>query len=253
MSLLTPTNSIMRSHFAALLLSALVFSPFTTVAQADPPPLPDASADTAPDKTAKTTVRVTISKETTWITEPLRDDGYPDYLRYLNEKLSEGVTPQNNAIVPLTRTMGLSDVDEKTRNQYCKLLGIEPLPEKGDYFERWESYAARTPEADQPAVPVGDKRTQQEYFDHLVEIGATTPWTREEFPHLAIWLEANDRHIDAIVAASKLPRAYSPLIIVLDDHFEHEMLIGALVLDVDMIRDACNAMRCRAMLRAGWP
>jgi hypothetical protein len=37
--------------------------------------------------------RVTISKETAVITEPLRDDGYPDYIRYLNEKVSQGVTP----------------------------------------------------------------------------------------------------------------------------------------------------------------
>ena len=42
---------------------------------------------------------IVVSKETTYITEPLRKDGYPDYIRYINDKLSEGVTPDNNAVV----------------------------------------------------------------------------------------------------------------------------------------------------------
>jgi hypothetical protein len=241
-----------RSHFPLVLLGALLLSQCNTVAHADPPPLPRntaPAADAPRAKAVKPTPRVTISKETTWITEPLREDGYPDYVRYLNEKLSQGVTPQNNAIVPLTRTMGLSEVDEKTRNQYCKLLGIDPLPENGNYFERWESYAARTPEADQPAVPAGDKRTQQEYFDQLVEIAAARPWTREEFPHLAIWLEANERHIDAIVRASQLPRAFSPLLFD-ESSSDPQILSMAMVLDIHVVRDAAQAVSCRAMLHA---
>ena len=42
---------------------------------------------------------VTISKETTYITEPLRADGYPDYVAALNQRFSQGVTPENNAAV----------------------------------------------------------------------------------------------------------------------------------------------------------
>ncbi len=35
-------------------------------------------------------VLVTISKETTYITEPLRPDGYPDYIAALNQRASKG-------------------------------------------------------------------------------------------------------------------------------------------------------------------
>ena len=51
-------------------------------------------------------VLVTISKETTYITEPLRPDGYPDYIAVLNQRGSKGVTPENNAVVPVFRAMG---------------------------------------------------------------------------------------------------------------------------------------------------
>ena len=150
----------------AIPIALLLLSQFKTDARADPPAPPRTAAARAADaalaKPANPPVRVTIAKETTYITEPLREDGYPDYLQYLNGKLSEGVTPENNAIVSLTQTMGLSDLDEKTRNTYCRLLGIEPLPENGDYFEPWQAYAARIPETDQPRVAAGDKRTQQE-------------------------------------------------------------------------------------------
>src|SRR5690606_37492159 len=53
-----------------------------------------ATAD-EPDPPKQT--RITIGKETTFITEPLRPDGYPHYLAALNRRMSEGVTPENNA------------------------------------------------------------------------------------------------------------------------------------------------------------
>jgi hypothetical protein len=206
--------------------------------------------DAARPASSNPRVRVTISKETTWITSPLRADGYPDYVRYLNEKLSEGVTPENNAIVPLVRTMGLLDVDDQVRDEYCKLLGIELPPKDGRYFESWWSFTSRTPEAEQPRVPPGDKRLQKDYFLGLVEEAASRPWTAEEFPHVGKWLKQNGQHLDDFLAASKRPRAYSPWVIAPDEDFEHPQLIAALLLDVDMVRDAAQALRCRAMLRA---
>jgi hypothetical protein len=206
--------------------------------------------DSTRPKSSKPPVRVTISKETTWITAPLREDGYPDYVRYLNEKLSEGVTVENNAMAPLARTMGLLEFDDQARAEYCMLLGIEPPPKDGNYFESWSSYTARTPEAEQPRVPPGDKRLQKDYFAQLVEEAASRPWTRKEFPHVAKWLDRNERHLDDIVAASKLPRAYSPLIAVPNEDFEHSMLVGALILDGYSTRDGAEALCCRAMLRA---
>jgi hypothetical protein len=60
-------------------------------------------------------VKVTISKETTYITEPLRPDGYPDYLAALDQRRSEGVTPENNAAVPLMRALGPGIISKNIR------------------------------------------------------------------------------------------------------------------------------------------
>ena len=47
-----------------------------------------------------------ISKETTYITEPLKADGYPNYVAVLNRQYSEGVSPDNNAAVLLWQAIG---------------------------------------------------------------------------------------------------------------------------------------------------
>src|SRR5688572_15181307 len=75
----------------------------------------------------KPRIKVTIAKATTVITEPLRSDGYPDYLRYLDEKLSKGVTPLNNAAVPLWQAMGPKEISEDQRAELFKKLGIPPV------------------------------------------------------------------------------------------------------------------------------
>ncbi|MCH7989760.1 MAG: hypothetical protein IID46_11520, partial [Planctomycetes bacterium] len=96
--------------------------------------------------------KLTISKETTYLTEPLAKDGYINYERALNEQLSKGVTPENNAAVLFLRAYGPRDLPDfvfrthrlersnELRVRYFKMLGIEPLPEKGDYFVYFKNY-----------------------------------------------------------------------------------------------------------------
>ena len=57
-------------------------------------------------KPRKRAVQVTISKETTYLTGPLRKDGSVDYLKALNQQFSKGVTPDNNAAVLYWKAMG---------------------------------------------------------------------------------------------------------------------------------------------------
>ena len=49
---------------------------------------------------------IVVSKQTTYITAPLRPDGLPDYVQYLRDQLREGVTPENNAAVLMWQVMG---------------------------------------------------------------------------------------------------------------------------------------------------
>jgi hypothetical protein len=219
--------------------TALAFGAWCTSASAEP-------ADQK-KQAAKPRVRVTISKETTVITEPLRDDGYPDYIRYLNDKLSQGVTPENNADVALLRVFGPFDVEEAIQPQFFQGLGVDPLPSKGAYCQKWSHYVMKVPESEYPPVPLGDDRKPKEYFEKLAEIAGSRPWKAGDYPHVAKWLEANEKYFAALIAASKRPRSFSPLF----DNSPRPALVRTLLPGVELTRAAVEALRARAMLRAG--
>jgi hypothetical protein len=244
-------NHLANQHLLSRVVAAvLLISHSQTAARAEPPPLPRpaTAADAKPSQPAKPPVRVTISKETTYITKPLREDGYPDYLRYLNEKMSAGVTPENNAAVPLARATGFLELDGVLREQYFKLLGVEPPAEKGDYFQPWSEFAASIPIAEQPPKPLADTRPKEEYFQRLSEQPWIQPLSTEEIRHLTNWIDANNRHLDSIVAASKRDRFFSPLI-VSPDELDYPILIAAFLPDVYPVQEAAKGLQCRAMLR----
>ena len=69
------------------------------------------------------------------------------------------------------------------------------------------------------------------------------PWSKKEFPLLAGWLAANEKPLALLVAASKRPRRYDPLIP------EDGSVIGALLPAVSQYREAARALTARAMLR----
>src|SRR5687768_13869793 len=103
--------------------------------------------------------RLIISPSTTFIDEPLRPDGYPDYVEALNQKMSEGVTPENNATVVLFRAMGPGGIDEDIRAEFFDRLGISEPPATGKYFEDWDEFFKRIPDAERPQPPAGSTDT----------------------------------------------------------------------------------------------
>ena len=48
----------------------------------------------------------TVGTETTYVTGPLDKQGYVDYVAALNERLREGITPENNANVLIWQALG---------------------------------------------------------------------------------------------------------------------------------------------------
>jgi len=51
----------------------------------------------------------------------------------LNQRYSEGVTPENNAAVPFWQALGPQPLDEEIRQEYFDRLGLS-LAEERDYF-----------------------------------------------------------------------------------------------------------------------
>lgn len=240
------TRSALAALIAALALVAAEPSAIEAQ-QTETPAQKGAANDSVKEPAKEKPVKVTISKETTYITEPRRPDGYPDYIRYFDEKLRQGVTPDNNATILLLRSIGLDDLPEEQHAEFFKRLGIDPLPANGDYLVDWTPYSKRFSAKDWPAVPADRQTTPQEYFEALDEVARSQPWKRDEFPAMARWLDAHERQIDLLVAASKRPKMYAPIVTKDND----QSLIAALLPLAHHSRLAARVLVTRAMYRAG--
>jgi hypothetical protein len=204
------------------------------------------SLPAAGESATPTTFRpaIKVSRETTFITEPLRKDGTVDYLAALNRRQAQGVTPQDNAAVLLLQAMGPGEINEKTRERFFQMLGTPRLADKGPYLESFVTYFNR--KYPDTRVPNGREEWDateiaEKQYQRIME----RPWSKKEFPIAASWLEDNWKQIDLIAEATKRPRYYAPLLTV----GEPEMLIVAQVPVAQQSREAARDLTARAMFR----
>ena len=185
-------------------------------------PAQNDKAEPAKPKLAVPLPKITISKETTWATEPLRVDGFIDYLEVLNRRYSKDVTVENNACVLLYQAMGPSPEGARMPDRFFRRMGIEPLPDEGKYFQTWQG-----------ALPDAVDR----------------PWTTREHPDVAAWLKSNELPLAAITAATERTRYFSPL--VNTDAKPDGGMIDVLLPGVQRSRDLARALAARAMWELG--
>jgi hypothetical protein len=187
----------------------------------------------------------TLSKETTYITEPLRKDGYPDYIAALNQLQSKGVTPENNAAVMFWKAAGPNAISEKTRKRHFELLGIPPLLEKGDYFVTSSDFCERQ-KADKKLTPDELKKWEEGTLLIQYETARERPWSKKDFLIWAEWLAANEKPLAMMAEACRRPRYYDPLLASAGDN---GWLIAVLLPGAQKSRDFARALTSRAMLR----
>ena len=210
-------------------------------------PNPEKSAAAKPDKphSGRPSVAVTISKETTFITGPLRKDGYVDYLGALNERCRQGVTVDNNASVLYHKAMGPGEIPKQHREQFFKMLGIPPLAERGDYFQALGDYIEER-QTTAKAAP-GDKPEHDCGVTSKQLIAATNrPWSKKEFPWMAGWLAANEKPLTLLTDAVKRPKRYDPLV-----YGDKDSIIAVVLPAITLYREVARAIVARAMLRVG--
>jgi hypothetical protein len=187
--------------------------------------------------------KFTISKEVTYVTGPLRKDGFIDYVAALNERLSKGVTPENNAVVLIWKALGPRPEGVAMPPEFFKWLGYQP-PERGDYFTT--DLYEHLKEHFRKHFKEQDPTRQEKLVDSLCDRVAKRPWTAKQYPLVADWLKANTKPLALVVEGTKRPRYFSPLVPKGDDG-----LIGALVSGVQKCRGLANALVVRAMLHIG--
>lgn len=186
---------------------------------------------------------IVISKETTRIDGPQRPDGRIDYLAALNQKLSEGVTPDNNAAAPLYQTVGFDAGDAALRTKFFERLGVDPPAADAKLFVGSSDYATRMGGADPDKAEEFRAR-----FEGQLSMSYTQPWNAMERLELAGWLKANERQLATIAAGLRRPRYYMPLVAGEDADY---MLVSVLLPGVAACRDVSRAFTARAMLRLG--
>jgi hypothetical protein len=184
---------------------------------------------------------ITVSKETTYVTGPLRPDGSVDFLAALNEHCREGVTPENNAAIGFWEAAGPKEIPPEVRAEFFRLLGIGPLPETGHYFVPFIEYL----QAAEKGPPAWDPEYQpwREQMERKRDRAQAKPWSREVFPAVARWLDANEKPLAVLVAGLRRPRFYSPLVAKENGplcQVDFPLLIP---------RDAAQLLVARAMLR----
>ena len=181
------------------------------------------------------TPKIPIGKETTYVNGPLDDEGYIRYDAALNAMLSQGVTPQNNANVPLVQALGPKPEGVMMPEAYFQALGIAQPPIEGDYFVDLGKFLKSTQKLD----PSDFTETYMRLWEACIK-----PWTVEQHPEVAAWLQQIDKPLNLVQRGMARPRYFNPIV-----SQDEKPLLSALLPTAQKSRELAGAFKMRAMLR----
>jgi hypothetical protein len=137
--------------------------------------------------------------------------------------------------------LGPGPIKPELRGEYFELLGVPPLPEKGDYYITFDAF---TRPAAAGSHRVAHEAAAQEELEKEYCAAYTRPWSKEEFPRLAEWLAANEKPMALAVEATKCARWFDPLV-----PEGRGMLLSVSRERVSQYREVARGLLVRAMLR----
>jgi len=185
-----------------------------------------ALAQNPPAAPPRDPVLVTISKETTRITEPLKPSGYPDFLEAMNLAAKGQVTPATNGAILLVRATGPRGVSEGSQeDEFYRRLGIPPLPDlppdhrrhtfHADFIQSLQDSELPPPTAEELKIKDDYERGEAARlrvsadFEHCSE----QPWKANEHPIVARWLKEQQPSFAQLDKLRDYPDAYQPWLV----------------------------------------
>ena len=164
--------------------------------------------DVAEDPQPDTVGLIRISKQTTHITGPRDEKGYVDYQAAINKERNKGVTPANNAAVPIWQAFGRQELVPELVPEYFRRLGMTPPPEEGEYFVEFtdfleEEHLASGGEDTVVALSAVREKSAKVYDEVM-----SGPWSQKKYPQVARWLKRNERTLKLAPDASHRTRYY---------------------------------------------
>ncbi len=170
---------------------------------------------------------IPISYATTRITGPLTKNGLVDYVAAFNQHFGKGVTPENNAAVPLLilfRPGSFRGWQSKLFKGKMvttsipgwgamrrKALGITAHDLTGPRFIDFQTFRKHADPAavSQAAGDTGHLSPAPRYIPGKLYIH---PWSAHNHPWVAAWLQVNEGALDIAQAAFYRPRFFNPLL-----------------------------------------
>jgi hypothetical protein len=170
---------------------------------------------------------------TTRITSPTLPDGMIDYMVALDEQFGRGVTPENNAAIPILQALGRQALwKAQPADSITDKLGMPHLPEQGDYFIGLDEYARQHPLADEEARG-GFDATDPFLFP------LTVP------PDIAQWVKANEKPLALLTQAVTRPRFFIPFY----GGYRPPTLVEVGLLYLKPMKHVGRAFHARALIR----
>jgi hypothetical protein len=113
---------------------------------------------------------LTVNTQTTFVTEPLDENGYVDFVGAINERARDGVTIENNAALLFCKAgLGRAELQPELLGQFTEMIGGNPFSGIEKSF--------------QSIGTMSDEERSQ------LEESLGKPWSADQFPLVAKWLD----------------------------------------------------------------
>jgi hypothetical protein len=174
--------------------------------------------------------RLVPATDTTVITEPLLEDGRPAFHLALNQELMAKVPIEDNFWAKLWIGLGALDGIRPAYSEKVEKILLISIPRE----YRLKAFEEINPEA-----------TRSFEISNEPAKTTTTLWTREAFPRVASWLDANEEVLTIAAEAAESKKAFAPLI----QSEENDTVVELLLPHVQAVRRLTELFASRAMLR----
>lgn len=178
-------------------------------------------------------VSISISRETTVITGPLRADGTLDYVAAINAKYGAGVTAENNGFVLWLEVMGTGEqeLSPKSKGEMLRMIGAQATGAGAEVWEGFRDYVERT------QGPYAAASAEDDLAD-----ASHTMWKAGQHPDLAAFIKSHEALLAKATQATERPRWWIP--VVAEDG---ESLLSINLPSLGSCRDIVNVLCARAI------
>lgn len=173
---------------------------------------------------------IRISKETTYLTEPLTADGKIDYLAAIEEQYAKGITAENNFAAVLVALIPSGDGvwENLDRRDVLRRLGLERGDGNGPPMTSLRTFSWDNGDLRSETMRLQDDDSEEPIYielqfdddvfipDRWISRAMQQPWTAEDYPLLAEWLRVNEASLLSMSEGVQRSRCYFPIAIPSD-------------------------------------